>query len=303
VTDPASPPGPPPRPRSLILTVYGAFLRGLGGWVAIADLITLMGALDVDAQAVRSSMSRLKRRGALRSQRRRGTVGYVLSDEGHVLFDEGDRRIYGRRGPSRLEDGWVLAVFSVPESEREKRHVLRSRLAWLGYGNASAGVWVAPAHLLDDTRATLERLDLNRFVHLFRADYVGFADPGACVRQWWDLDLLERTYDDYAREHEPLLEAWSAGSPGGWDGSDEAAFRGYVLALTQWRRMPYLDPGLPAALLPRPWAGSRAAAVFDGLTALLHEPGLRHVQKVTGLPVEDGRDGQRRSGTAVESSG
>ncbi|MFE0012905.1 hypothetical protein [Streptomyces erythrochromogenes] len=51
----------PLRPSSLINTVYGAFLRRLGGWISVADLLTLMAELDVDGPAARSAISRLKK--------------------------------------------------------------------------------------------------------------------------------------------------------------------------------------------------------------------------------------------------
>ena len=85
----------PLRPSSLISTVYGAFLRRLGGWISIADLIVLMDELDVDGPAVRSAISRLKKRGILEPERR-GANGYRLSPAVHPVFDEGDRRIFGR---------------------------------------------------------------------------------------------------------------------------------------------------------------------------------------------------------------
>ncbi|MGH3344907.1 MAG: PaaX family transcriptional regulator [Carbonactinosporaceae bacterium] len=279
---------PMPRPRSLILTVYGAFVRDLGGWIAIADLIQLMSGVGVDAQAVRSSISRLKRRGTVVAHKRDGprgnAVGYALSHAAWAIFAEGDRRIYGGVQPARRDDGWVLAVFSVPESQREQRHVLRSRLAWLGFGNTAAGVWVAPAHLLDDARATLERLGLTRYVHLFRADYVDFADPREAVGQWWDLDALQRMYGTFLDTYRPMLRRWHGETEAGpGQRGDARAYRDYVVALTEWRRLPYLDPGLPSELLPPDWNAAKAARLFAELTELLHEPGLRHVQEITGL--------------------
>ncbi|MEU6760683.1 PaaX family transcriptional regulator C-terminal domain-containing protein, partial [Streptomyces sp. NPDC046685] len=61
------------------------------------------------------------------------------------------------------------------------------------------------------------------------------------------------------------------------------AFRHYVPMLTQWRRLPYLDPGLPSELLPADWNAARARQVFQQLHGVLLEPSLRHVQDVTGL--------------------
>jgi len=51
-----------------------------------------------------------------------------------------------------------------------------------------------------------------------------------------------------------------------------------VRALTDWRRLPYLDPGLPAELLPEGWIGIRAAELFFVLQALLEEPARAYVK-------------------------
>jgi phenylacetic acid degradation operon negative regulatory protein len=265
------------QPRSLIVTIYGLYARRVGGWISVASLIRLMAELDVDEPAVRSSISRLKRRGMLEAQRLDGAAGYGLSEQARDILGEGDHRIF-RRPAARIEDGWLLAVFSVPESERQKRHMLRSRLAALGFGTAAAGVWVAPAHLYDDTRRTLERLGLTGYVDLFRSDYLAFGDLENVVSTWWDLDALRDLYDEFLRGHAPVLAAWRRRRRP----DDAQAFADYVRALTQWRRLPYLDPGLPAELLPRNWHGRQAADLFFALQDLLAEPAARHVHAVTG---------------------
>lgn len=265
------------QPRSLIVTVYGLYAREAGGWLSVASLIRLLGELDVDEPAVRSSISRLKRRGILVAQRVGAAAGYGLSDEARDVLSEGDHRTF-RRPAARLEDGWLLAVFSVPESERQKRHMLRSRLAALGFGTAAAGVWVAPAHLYDDTRQILERLELTDYVDLFRADYLGFGDPTQAVATWWDLEALRSAYDEFLSAHRPVLARWRRRARP----RDAEAFADYVRALTQWRRLPYLDPGLPAELLPRDWHGRQAADLFFSLQSLLAAPAARFVKEVTG---------------------
>src|ERR1700754_66522 len=100
------------------MTFFGAFLRRLGGWIAVADLIALMAELDLDAQAVRSSVSRLKRRGVIESERRGGAAGYRLTARGEAILRAGDARIYGRpraAGDAAGRDGfaWLLVVFSI----------------------------------------------------------------------------------------------------------------------------------------------------------------------------------------------
>ncbi|HEY2636019.1 MAG TPA: hypothetical protein VGI54_01410, partial [Solirubrobacteraceae bacterium] len=58
------------RPRSLLLTLFGAFVRDVGDWLAVADLIGLLSAVGLDEQAVRSAISRLKRRDLVAAERR-----------------------------------------------------------------------------------------------------------------------------------------------------------------------------------------------------------------------------------------
>ncbi|MFD7447681.1 PaaX family transcriptional regulator C-terminal domain-containing protein [Kitasatospora sp. NPDC059827] len=267
------------RPSSLINTVYGEFVRRLGGWISIADLIALMAELDVDGPAVRSAISRLKKAGTLLQERRSGT-GYRLAPAMGPVFDEGDRRIFHSLEPAELADGWVVAVFSVPESERAHRHQLRSRLSWLGFGNAAPGVWLAPARLLPDARRLLERLGLSAYVHLFlSAEYAGFAELRTAVATWWDLPAIEAQYSAFTDAWRPVAE-----QARGRERIDPVeAFRDYVPMLTQWRRLPYLDPGLPAPLLPDHWNAVPARAVFTEVHGLFAEPSLRYVEKVTGL--------------------
>jgi len=270
------------QPRHLIVTVYGLYARPDGGWLSVAALIRLLAELGVDEPAVRSAISRLKRRGMLESWRQGGSAGYQLSAEALAILREGDARIFRRRRAT-LADGWLLAVFSVPETERHRRHVLRSELTRLGFGMVAPGVWIVPAHPQDATAETLRRLGLDSYADLFHADHLAFGDPANKVRRWWDMDELERRYEAFIEAHEPTLRRWRREPEAGErepEAGEREAFADYVRALTDWRRLPYLDPGLPAELLPAGWVGIRAAEEFFALRALLEEPARAYVQRV-----------------------
>ncbi|WP_030721489.1 PaaX family transcriptional regulator C-terminal domain-containing protein [Streptomyces sp. NRRL F-2580] len=254
-------------PRSLIVTFYGAYGRAFEGPVPVSALIRLLGAVGVDAPSVRSSVSRLKRRGFLLPARAAdGSAAYGLSEEAQQLLDDGDRRIYGS---PPLSDEWLVAVFSVPEQERSKRHLLRSRLARLGFGAVAPGVWIAPARLAEETAHTLERLHLTPYVELFRGAHLGFAPSAEAVARWWDLAALAKQHEEFLDVHEPALRALQSGP----EPTPEEAYRGYLFALDSWRRLPYADPGMPRELLPADWPGDRAAAVFAGLHERLRDSG------------------------------
>lgn len=263
------------RPKAIILDVYGNLARhDLETWLATAHLIALMGDVGVDERSVRSAASRMKRAGLLVTDRRGRLAGYALSDAAREIVEEGDRRIFGAVEPAVLGDGWTLAVFSVPESDRAKRHVLRSRLGWLGFGHLVPGVWIAPRRLVTEARRLIERAGLGEYVDLFEVSYRGFDDVRGLVRRSWDLDRLGRMYAAFVAEQRPVLVRWRRARAS----DDRSAFADYLLAVHQWRKFPYLDPGLPLEVLPRGWPGRDAAELFGGLVERLEGPAMRHVQ-------------------------
>src|SRR4051795_10763743 len=155
-----------PAPRQLILTLYGLYARDEHNWLAVSAVVRLMGDLGVDSAGVRSSVSRLKRRGVLHPLRLDDAAGYALSDRALDVLREGDQRIFNRPR-AVLSDGLVMVVFSIPEPEREKRHRLRNTLTGMGFGTAAPGVWVAPGLLHDEVARTLDRHGLAPYVDLF----------------------------------------------------------------------------------------------------------------------------------------
>jgi len=269
------------QPRALIVTIYGLYARDADGWFSIAALIKLMAELGVEARAVRSAISRLKVRGLLEPRRVDGRAGYGLSAGGQKILADGDRRIFGRPTASGT-DGWLLAVFSVPEHERARRHALRSRLAWLGFGTVAAGVWIAPAQLADETRDMLAADGLAAYVSLFTASKLAFGDVADKIGDWWDLDRLEQLYQAFIDAAAPVLARWQNAHPD-LDRTDSGkAFADYVRVLTAWRRLPFLDPGLPPELLPSDWHGARAGELFGRLRDVLSGPARAYVLPVTG---------------------
>lgn len=265
----------PLQPRQLIVTLYGLYAREHGGWLSIAAVVRLMAALGVEEPAVRSSISRLKRRGLLDARRVDGVAGYALTEVAQEILADGDARIFRRRRAEE-SDGWLLVVFSVPESERDKRHQLRSLLTRLGFGTVAPGVWVAPGHLADEAAEVLDRRGLAGYVELFRGASLAPGGVRDNVARWWDLGQLQARYAEFLDRQEPVRER----VPAGGGAAPEQAFADYVRLLTDWRRLPYADPGLPLDLLPGNWNGARAADLFVELHGRLDGPAHAHARRL-----------------------
>ena len=257
--------------RSLILDVYGAFVRDLGDWISVSDLIELMEALGSEEQVTRTSVSRFTRKDLLARRKIKGVVGYELTSHALQILAEGDDRIYNRLDPGRLGEGWTLITFSIPESIRAQRHQLRSRLTWLGFGSLGGGAWLAPRRMLEKARGVVVELGLEEYVEVFESHYRGFAGLTDLVDRCWDLSRLRESYRRYIDEMGPVLAGYDDVDP---HERQRQAFADYVYSLHEWRKFPFMDPGLPPELLPEDWEGARAAAIFSRFQQQL-EPAAR----------------------------
>lgn len=271
----------PLKPRSMYLTFLGAVVRRLGGWTPIAGTVELMGQLGLDAPSVRTSVSRLKSRGWLKPETRHGARGYLLSPDALEVLAAGDEVIWHARQNADLKDGWCIVNFSVPESDRSRRHRLRTNLGALGFGNVGAGVWIAPARMLPAATKALDELRLTELASMFVGHYSGGQDLRTVVQNGWDLEGLNHGYHDFIRSHRPTVERLEA-SP--WITGEEA-FATYMTAVDHWRRLPFRDPGLPTELLGKQWAAPDAAALFEQVVELLEGRALSHASQY--WPVTD----------------
>ncbi|MFJ9371006.1 PaaX family transcriptional regulator C-terminal domain-containing protein [Nocardia sp. NPDC101769] len=262
------------RLAQLIITLFGLCARAEGNWLSTASLVALMTDLGAESQAVRSSISRLKRRGVLLSARNASATGYSASDSTLEALAEGDLRIFERSRASE-DDGWLVVVFSVPESERAKRHALRTSLTRLGFGTTAPGVWIAPGIVADETRQVLERHGLSEYVDMYIGEHFAFGDLRSKIAQWWDLDELSGMHADFLRRYRPILHHVTVDNP-----TPREGFGLYVPMLTEWRQLPYRDPGLPLSVLPPAWNGQAAGVLFDQLEEILSPLAHKHALAV-----------------------
>ncbi len=271
-----------PRHHQLIVSLFGMYARQHGGALQVATIISLMQDVGVEPGGTRSSISRLKKRGVIESVQVRGRNGYCLSESVLNTFAEGDERIFN---PHRAttQDRWLLATFTVPEAQRNIRHKIRSALVRMGFGSVVPGLWIAPEHAKDAALAYFTRHGLNEYFEFFLAEHIGGAENQKNLRSWWDLDSLDKLYSDFLKENQDRWETWQACTEKDITAELEVrAFADHLILLTQWRRLPYSDPGLPAELLPAEWNALKAEALFKNLHTLLAPSAARHAQRVIG---------------------
>ena len=247
--------------RSALFDLYGDHLRARGARAPVAALVRLLAPLGVHPPAVRTAVSRMVRQGWLEPVRIDGQPGYALTARARRRLDDAAARIYrtspdgtgpaGTNGSSGWDRHWHLGILrEVPNARR--REQLASQLAFLGWAPLSDGAWVGLRNDAEvDQILGVEGIAADRFRAPVDAGAVEFA------RRVWKLDELGASYDAWLIEAKALVD--SAGD----DTSDEQAFAVRSELVHEWRKFLFLDPGLPAELLPDDWAGTRAAEYFD----------------------------------------
>ena len=271
-----------PRHHQLIVSLFGLYARQHGGALQVATIIALMHDVGVESAGTRSSISRLKKRGIIESVQVRGRNGYSLSEAVLTTFAEGDERIFHPRRAT-AQDRWLLATFTVPETQRNIRHKIRSSLVRMGFGSVVPGLWIAPEHAKDAALAYFDRHGLADYFEFFLAEHIGGAQIRKNLDSWWDLSSLDRLYSEFLDENQGRLESWRLRLDAGESPEvDAQAFADHLVLLTQWRRLPYSDPGLPADLLPEGWNALKAEELFRDLHTLLAPLAARHAQRIIG---------------------
>ena len=243
-----------PAARSLLLTILGEYVLPLGEPVWQETLVGALVSVGYSQQAARQALARSVRDGWLETTRHGRRARVALSSGTADLLRTGASRIYSFGSPRQWDGQWLVLVLRVPEERREVRHQLRTRLAWAGLGSMGAGVWLTP-HVereaeLGEIIREAPAAEATSFVASLGA--LGGA-PAAVAATAWDLDSVRSAY-------EAFIEDFLGIRPSG----GEASFRMQTLLVHAWRKFPFLDPDLPAELLPDGWPRRQAFELFAG---------------------------------------
>jgi phenylacetic acid degradation operon negative regulatory protein len=241
--------------RSLLLTVLGEFVLPGCEPVWTQTLLDALGAVGVEEKSARQALARTAADDVVVSERAGRRVRWTLTPSGERLLSEGAERIYAHGAPRVPWDGrWLVLVVSVPEAQRALRHQLRTQLAWAGLGSPAPGVWVCPdAGRVTEAHRALTDVGLDEGALVIVGGTHGGLSDSELVAQAWDLRELEARYAEFVDRF---------GGPEPDPADPTAILAAQVRLVDAWRRFPFLDPQLPAELLPVSWVGARAAEVF-----------------------------------------
>ncbi len=273
---------------SLIVSVLGDAVLPRGGRIWLGSLIGLMATLGVNERLVRTSVFRLVKDEWLQTQTQGRRANYALTPVGHRRFDEASRHIYAAHAPA-WDHRWRL-VCLVGELAPRTREALRRSMAWQGFGEWGAGLFVHPSADLESCRDALRSdglVDVLPSLMPLMADnpqFSGFASDADMVRRAWDLEQLAAGYAGFMADYQPVLKEVKANARRAVEGS--SAFVARTLMVHDFRRLLLRDPELPAVLLPAHWPGQQArdlcSELYQRLLAASEGYLDQHLQLATG---------------------
>jgi phenylacetic acid degradation operon negative regulatory protein len=278
------------KPRAIVFTLYGDFLRYAGhGEAKLGALCELLTLFGVDVGTTRVVMMRLKKDGWFETRREGRETSYVLSKKGWRLLDEGRERIFVH--PHTLWSGeWSMVSFGFPDTERASRESVRKQLAWLGFGQLTASMWMSPHDRLDSAEAILARTPAST-VDLFRSRGRSLTQDRDIAQRCWDLDSLNKDYLNF-------IESFGSVNYPALTGTN--ALVQFVRLAGAYRLFPFRDPDLPLELLPQGWFGHGAHQKFNEIYAGLSAEAQRALEGITGVPLREDPNRPQTPVLAVE---
>jgi phenylacetic acid degradation operon negative regulatory protein len=249
-----------PTPQSVLMTMLGRYCAEANPPIATAGYIDVLGRISVSEHATRLTVTRMTERGLL-ERVKVGRIAYFRATEValNVVRNQDTRTFSESAEPPGADGVWTILSFSMPESLRNERHLLRRRLAWEGFGLLRDGVWIAPGDrdvtaIIQDLLSGTDQDD--RRIEAFTA-HPKFTDIHGMISRTWKLDELAEHYQEFLADWDVPAPAPEAADDLGRD----------LLLITAWRQLLRETPRLPARHLPAGWPAERCHDLF----ATLHE--------------------------------
>jgi len=243
-------------PQHMLITLLGDYWFGRDELLPSAALVDLLAEFGANENASRQAMRRLTQRGLL-AQGKEGRLTYYGIPSSIVAA----QRVRLARAVTfgadfvHWDGQWTVVSFSIPESARDVRRLLRNGLRNMAFGALQDGVWISPHDRTGEAIELLDELGVARG-HVMRAAWELRAGDRDAIAESFELESLAAEYAAFIAEYEPRRE-WAAGPV-----DARTALQVRTKLTNDWLAFRLSDPELPHPLLPDDWPRRRARELF-----------------------------------------
>jgi phenylacetic acid degradation operon negative regulatory protein len=233
------------------------FGRTQGGSLPGTWFVRTLGALGIPEVAVRQTLYRMERAGALVARRQGRTKHYAASASTDAVIDAGTAKLLDPP-PGDWDGDWTVVHVHFEREDRVGRDQLRDILMVEGFAMLGPGTYLHPrdrgARILEAARAH----GLDEVLTVFRGRLMGTKSPAEIVASAWDLPKLARQYRGFLRRYARWANSTQRQRP-----VEALALRFSVVF--DYLEIAWSDPELPPDLLPQGWPGTEARALAASL--------------------------------------
>lgn len=262
--------------RVVLTTMFGDAVLPRSQEIAVQDLAALASPLGLNERLVRTSLLRLTRENLVIAERRGRKSFYRVHPDAIPVFEDANRRIYGRDESAEAWDGeWTIGILD-SGVDRQLRQRAVTELSWIGVRAISTDVVASPTVEPKNISLVCDRLDVG-LAALMRGPLLD-GTVGADANRARHLDpdgRLAALLQAHKARFEPLAPLAAGLDP-------DAAFIARTLLIDSWRRIALATPLFPGELLPGDWLGDDMHALTKQLHGDLYDASERHLDAHIG---------------------
>lgn len=239
-------------------------------------LIASLEAVGMSRTAARGALLRLRRAGALTSQRRGRRADYELTPASKRLVAEVFRRVTAE--PPPWDGIFRAALVAVPPTARAYRETFKRRATYAGFGALRPGLFIAPYETSWSAIEPVIALAREE-TWITRADLrLSDSDARRAARDVWGLDALAAALRSESKRMSSAAAVHSAKPRSG-----PRAMSELWKAIAPFFELFSVQPPLPAELLPHDWPMADARRSFLKVGEIVAPPALAYLSSLTDL--------------------
>ena len=229
-----------------------------GGEISGTWFVAALGALGIDAAAVRQTLFRMERDEELVGRKVGRVKLYRVSPYARAEIGAGVQKMFSAADP-QWDGYWTIVLTLFPTDRRLERERVRNILQVEGFAPLGNGAYVHARDRAERLRRALDDLGVGKFVTTFRADRVYGVSDREFAYAHWDLEALREEYEEFLGRFQPI-----AARPATAFGLDLHFALRFAVVLS-FLEVAWKDPELPSSMLPARWPGSKARALAQRL--------------------------------------